>query len=477
MIKHYSAKVLNGSVTDRLEVTAPWDGSLVGSVDVVGGDVMQSALQSAYALYQDRSQWLSAQHRIEILDKAKRIVLDRVEELALQVSKESGKPLVDSRIELIRAADGLQSCIDCIRTHHGEEIPMGISASSVNRIAFTTYEPIGTVMAYSAFNHPFNLIVHQVAPAVAAGCPVIVKPAHKAPLSCFAFVEILYEAGLPEGYCRSLVVDLDVAQQTVADERIGFFSFIGSGKVGWMLRSRLSPGTRCALEHSGVAPVIIAEDADLDGCLPLIARGGFYHAGQVCVSVQRVFAHESIVRQVAERLASQADAMIIGDPTSADTDVGPLIRHSEVQRVGNWVDEAVANGAELICGGKAMSDSCYHCTVLLNPADDATISRHEVFGPVICVYSYTEIDDAIRRANNVPFSFQAAVLSRNVDTAMYCFRRLNAAAVFINDHTAFRVDWMPFAGHKTSGYGTGGIAYTYEDMQARKLFVLRSGSL
>lgn len=477
MGRHYFTKTVNGEIAGKREVTSPWDGSPAGSVDMAGADVMQAALQSAHEIYQDRSRWLPASQRIAVLDKARDIVLERAEALALQAAAEGGKPLTDSRVELARAADGLRSCIDCIRTHHGEEVPMGITASSTNRIAFTAYEPIGVVLAYSAFNHPFNLIVHQVAPAIAAGCPVIVKPAEATPLSCFSFVEILYEAGLPEEYCRALLCDLDLAGQTVADDRIGFFSFIGSAEVGWMLRSRLMPGARCALEHGGAAPVIIAADADLDECLPLLAKGGFYHAGQVCVSTQRVYAHDTVVQQVVEQLAAQASSMVIGDPASDDTDVGPLIRHSEVERVARWVDEAVAGGARLICGGAAVSDSCYQCTVLLNPADTARISRCEIFGPVICVYSYSQIDDAIRRANDVPFSFQAAVLSRNIDTAMYCFRRLNAAAILINDHTAFRVDWMPFAGHKVSGYGTGGIGYTYEDMRARKLVVLRSRSL
>ena len=477
MHKHYAARVDAHSVEGTLEVVAPWDGSRVGSVDVVGGAAMRTALQAAAQVYHDRSCWLAAMQRVEILDKARQLVLERAEALALQAAAEGGKPLVDSRVELARAADGLRSCIDCIRTCRGEEIPMGITASSANRLAFTTHEPIGVVLAYSAFNHPFNLIVHQVAPAIAAGCPVVVKPSQATPLSCFAFVEILYEAGLPEEYCRALLCDIDVAEQTVADESVGFFSFIGSATVGWMLRRHLAPGVRCGLEHGGAAPVIITADAALDECMPLLAKGGFYHAGQVCVSSQRVYAHESIVEEVAERLAAQARAMVIGDPVAAATDIGPLIGHAEVARVARWVDQAVAGGAKIVCGGQAVSDRCYQCSVLLNPRDDATISRQEVFGPVICVYSYSRIDDAIRRANDVPFSFQAAVLSRDIDSAMYCVRHLNAAAVLVNDHTAFRVDWMPFAGHKVSGYGTGGIAYTYADMQARKLVVLRSKSL
>ncbi len=474
---NYEAMTVGGEAAGEAKVHAPWDGRCIGSVKTADAAIAERALAAAHAVYEDRDAWLTPARRVEILDRARQIMQSRLEELTLQAAAEGGKPLADSRVELVRAVDGLQSCIECVRTAGGEEIPMGLNASSANRMAMTHREPIGTVLAFSAFNHPMNLIVHQVAPAVAAGCPVIVKPAMDTPLSCFAFVGILREAGLPAEYCQALLVDHDVAGSLVSDSRLGFFSFIGSAKVGWSLRSKLAPGTRCALEHGGAAPVVIAADADLDDALPLIAKGGFYHAGQVCVSVQRVYAHASIAERVAAGLAAHADKMKIGDPTAADTDVGPLIRERELDRVAQWVDEAVAGGARLITGGKRAGDSTYTCTVLADPPADAKVSREEVFGPVVCVYSCDDVDDAIRRANALPFSFQAAVITRDLDTAMHCFRRLDAAAVMINDHTAFRVDWMPFAGHKVSGHGTGGIRYTFEDMQIEKLMVLRSRSL
>ena len=476
-MKQYKSMAVGGSHSGVHEIHSPWDGSLVGTVESVDHNIVDRALQAAYDIYRNRDRWLSGTQRIEILTKAKEILATRIDELALQAAREGGKPLIDSRVELARAVDGLQSCVECVRTSHGEEIPMGITVSSANRIALTRHEPIGVVLAYSAFNHPMNLIVHQVAPAVAAGCPVIIKPATDTALSCFAFVEILREAGLPEAYCQALVFDVEIAESLVSDPRVGFFSFIGSAKVGWMLRSKLAPGTRCALEHGGAAPVILAEDADLNDCIPLIAKGGFYHAGQVCVSVQRVYTHRSIVKPVCAALKEQADKMRIGDPADENTDVGPLIRSSEVKRVEQWVNEAVSDGAQLICGGRRLSDSTYACTVLLDPDDQTKVSREEIFGPVICVYSYDDIESAIERANSLPFSFQASVFSRNIDKAMYCYRNLQAAAVMINDHTAFRVDWMPFAGHQHSGYGTGGIRYTFEEMQAKKLMVLRSANL
>jgi len=226
------------------------------------------------------------------------------DELVTLAASEGGKPLMDSQVEVRRAIDGVKNCIECIRTEHGTEIPMQLNPASANRVAFTRKEPIGIVVAFSAFNHPLNLIVHQVGPAVATGCPVIIKPAEDTPLSAFMFVDLLREAGLPDAWCQPLLTTShDVSGKLVSDKRTAFFSFIGSGKVGWMLRSQLANGTRCALEHGGAAPVIITEDADLEDVLPLLAKGGFYHAGQVCVSVQRVFAPAIIAQKVAEKLA------------------------------------------------------------------------------------------------------------------------------------------------------------------------------
>ena len=244
-----------------------------------------------------------------------------------------------------------------------------------------------------------------------------------------------------------------------------------------MLRSKLAPGTRCALEHGGAAPVIVAPDADLDTALPLLVKGGFYHAGQVCVSVQRVFAHDSIARQLAERMAVAAAALRVGDPTLPDTEVGPLIRHGEVDRVEEWVNEAVADGAELLAGGKRISDSMFQCTVLFNPLSEAKVSCLEIFGPVVCIYPYTDVDEAIAKANSVPFAFQAAVFTQDINLALRAYKHLNASAIMVNDHTAFRVDWMPFAGLGVSGHGIGGIPHTMRDMQIEKMMVVRSSEL
>jgi len=434
---------------DLMEVHAPYDRSLIATVERGGPQVVEKALDTAYRLFRDRDAWLSAARRIEILRGAAAIMQERREELAVEAAREGGKPLMDSLVEVDRAVDGVHECVEFLRAQHGDEIPMGLNAASANRLAFTRHEPIGVVV-----------------------------PAEATPLSAMRFVGILREAGLPEEWCQGLVTtDLDVAGSLATDGRVGFFSFIGSARVGWMLRSKLARGTRSALEHGGVAPVLVAEDADLDHALPLITKGGFYHAGQVCVSVQRVFAHRSVARELAERLAQAATALNVGDPTSPETEVGPLIRPTEVERVGEWVKEAVDQGGELLTGGEALSETCYAPTVLYDPPGDAQVSVLEIFGPVVCVYPYDEVDEAIARSNSLPYAFQASVFTRDLDTALRASRRLDASAVMVNDHPAFRVDWMPFAGLRESGIGVGGIPYTMQDMQIKKLVVIRSKEL
>lgn len=456
----------------RMPVLAPYDETTIAEVETVGEEAVDAALAVAHRLFRDRRGWLPLHRRIEILERTAALLSEQADFLALEAAREGGKPLPDSRVEMTRAIDSVRLCVDALRADGGEVVPMGLNPASAGRQAFTLPEPIGVVVAVSAFNHPLNLIAHQVAPAVAAGCPVIVKPAEATPLSCFRLVRILHEAGLPEPWCQALVTrDVDVATRLVTDPRVGFLSFIGSAEVGWRLRSLVAPGTRCALEHGGAAPVIVAADADLDNAVPKLLKGGFYHAGQVCVSVQRVFAHRDRLEELGDRLAAGAERLRIGDPTRADVDVGPLIRGTEVGRVDEWVQEAVAGGGRLLSGGEARSATTYACTVLRDPPARARVSTDEVFGPVVAVYGYDDLDDAVARANGLPWAFQAAVFTRDLDTARAAAHALDASAVMINDHTAFRVDWMPFAGLRQSGLGVGGIPYTLRDMQIRKLIV------
>lgn len=475
MNNDFTNMVADAHETGRLAVSSPWSGKVIGSVPQLGSEGIAHALELAYSVFTDRKRWLSVAKRIDILKRSAAIMEIMAPDLAIEASREGGKPLVDSKVEVARAIDGVYNAIECLRSNVGREIPMNLNPASAHRLAMTSFEPIGVVVAISAFNHPLNLIVHQVIPAVAAGCPVIVKPAVDTPLSCFRFMSILHEAGLPEAYGMAVMTEsFEVTEQLVADSRVGFLSFIGSARVGWMLRSKLAPGARCALEHGGAAPVIICEDARLDEILPLLAKGGFYHAGQVCVSVQRVFVHRSIVDEVTASIAEIANALKCGDPNDENTQVGPLIRPLEAQRISQWVDEAVEQGASLVTGGKRLANNCYECTVLLEPDINSKVSQLEIFGPVICIYAFDELEQAVQMANDVPFSFQAAVATSNLDNALYCYKNLNASAVMVNDHTAFRVDWMPFAGLQQSGLGVGGIPYTFRDMQVEKMLVLHS---
>ena len=461
-----------------LTVTAPYDGAEIAEVAMGDARHAEAALTTAYGLYRNRDAWLPLAKRVAILERTAELMTSQRDQLATQAAREGGKPLVDSAVEADRAIDGLKICIEHLRTQAGDVIPMGTTMAAGQRLAFTQKEPVGVVVAVSAFNHPLNLIVHQVAAAVAAGCPVVVKPAEDTPLSCLRFAKILHDAGLPPQWCQVLLPsERAVAEQLVTDARVGFFSFIGSARVGWMLRSKLSPGTRCALEHGGVAPLILAPDADQDLALAATLKGGFYHAGQVCVSVQRVYVPRSQARDFAEKLAAGAGKLRIGDPTHSETEVGPLIRPAEQQRIHEWVTEAVAQGAEKLSGGEPLDNNCYACTVLLDPPVEAKVSRLEIFGPVVCVYSYDELDEAVAQANDLPVSFQGAVFTRDLDTALRIFKRLDASAVMVNDHTAFRVDGMPFAGLRESGLGVGGIPHTMDDMQIDKMLVIKSAEL
>ena len=457
-----------------LQVRSPYDQQLIEELPMVGKQEVEAALDQAYQLFVDPSKWLAPHQRIEILNSAADLMSQQIDTLTKRAALEGGKPYRDSKVEVLRAVNGVKLAAEHISSLAGKEIPMGLTPSSEQRVAFTTREPIGVVASVSAFNHPLNLIVHQTVTAFAAGCPVIVKPALTTPLSCLAFLDILKEAGMPAGWCQSVICDNQTSEFLVTDKRVNYFSFIGSSKVGWYLRSKLSPGTRCALEHGGAAPVIVEPDADFETMLPALLQGSFYHAGQVCVSVQRIFAHQEICHELAQQLSEAATKLKVGDPLDENTDVGPLILPREVDRVEEWVREAIENGAKLLCGGNRISDTCYAPTVLLDPPVDSRVSTLEIFGPVVCIYSYDNRDTAIDLANHLDVHFQAAVFTKDIDVALDTVKKLNATAVMVNDHTAFRVDWMPFGGRDTSGIGMGGIGYSIHEMTREKLMVIKT---
>ncbi|MET4573360.1 acyl-CoA reductase-like NAD-dependent aldehyde dehydrogenase [Stenotrophomonas rhizophila] len=457
-----------------LTVVQAFDRAPIQDVPFDDAAALERKLGNAERVFKDRDGWLKPHQRIAILRRLAALMEAKRDHLAMQIAREGGKPLPDAIVETNRAIDGVHNAADELRNFAGREIPMGLSAAAENRWAFTTKEPLGIVAAISAFNHPLNLIVHQVAPAIAVGCPVIIKPASTTPLSCLEFVAMVHEAGLPEPWCQSFIPEgNELAEALATDTRVAFLSFIGSARVGWSLHSKLAHGARSALEHGGVAPAIVDRSADLARIIEPIVKGGYYHAGQVCVSTQRIFVHNDIAEDFTEALIARVERLRTGDPTLKDTEVGPLIQPREADRVAEWIDEAVKGGATLATGGKRLSETTLQPTVLLNPADDARVTTQEVFGPVVAVYRYSELDEAIARANSLPTAFQASIFAQDIDVAMRAANRLDASAVMINDPTAFRTDWMPFAGRRESGYGTGGIPYTMRDMSQEKMILMR----
>jgi len=470
-------KEKQGNIMSNIEVTSPFDGSVVGTVAFKTYEEVEAAIDLAQATFLDHKNALPKYKRVEILEKVVAIMSSQIDELTKLCASEGGKPWADSQVEVNRAINGVKLAIEALGSYEGKEIAMGHTASSANRMAYTFKEPIGVVAAISAFNHPLNLAVHQIIPALAVGCSVVIKPATQTPMSAIRMVEILEEAGLPAGWAQAVVCDRKAGELLATSSKVNALTFIGSGAVGWYLNSKVAPGTRVALEHGGVAPVIVEADADIEDLIPSIGKGGFYHAGQVCVSVQRVFVHESICDEVASKLSDYASKLVVGDQLDPKTEVGPLINHNETNRVEQWVNEAVTKGGKILTGGKRISDSCFEPTVIVNPSDDALVSTKEVFGPVVCIYSYSDIEEAFDRANALEVSFQAAVFTKNIDTALRAVKRLNGTAVMVNDHTAFRVDWMPFGGARASGLGLGGIHHSMEECTNEKMMVIKSPSI
>ncbi|RUM63128.1 MAG: aldehyde dehydrogenase, partial [Sulfurimonas sp.] len=439
----------------NIDVHSPFDNSIVGHAPFYNLDEVKNKINIAHETFSNKEKVLPKYKRIEILEKLVGILSSQKEELTKLCASEGGKPWADSKVEVERGINGVKITIEALNTLEGREVAMGHTVSSANRMAFTFKEPIGVVAAISAFNHPFNLAIHQIIPAIAVGCSVVIKPAIQTPLSAFRLCELLKEAGLPDGWATAVVCDREASEFLATSPKISFLTFIGSASVGWYLNSKVAPGTRVALEHGGVAPVIVEADADIKELIPAIGKGGFYHAGQVCVSVQKVYVHSSIVDEVASKLTEYVKNLKVGNQLDETTEVGPLINNKEVDRIESWILEAKESGAEILTGGERISASCYEPTVILNPSDDTLVSQKEVFGPVVCIYSYEDIDEAIKRANALDFSFQAAIFTNNIDTAFKAVGELNATAVMVNDHTAFRVDWMPFGGAKKSGLGMG----------------------
>lgn len=452
---------------------SPFDGQPIANVGFMNEAQAFENLETLVRTWRE-GRVPKVRERMAILRECAERLKKNREPFADLIAWEGGKPLKDARVEVDRAIGSIAWAAEEAGRLAGHEIPMRATAAAAGHVAFTTPEPIGVVLAISAFNHPLNLIAHQIAPAIAAGCPVMVKPASATPLSCLHLLDLLYESGLSPEMALPLIADSSVAEKVAESPDVAFLSFIGSHAVGWHLRSILAPGARLALEHGGVAPVMVDESADLKEAVALLVRGAFYHSGQVCVSVQRVYVHETVFEKFSEAFLAAVKNLKVGDPRLDSTDCGPIIRERDLERIEKRVQAAVENGAVLLTGGRRVSDTTYEPTILVDPKIDDSVMTEEIFGPVVCLRRFSDFDTAIEEINSVKWSFQSAIFTRDMDRAMIFAKRVHASAVMINESTTFRVDWMPFRGDGPSGFGTGGIPFTMRDLVKEKMIVVKS---
>ena len=409
--------------------------------------------------------------RAAVLERAATMVAGRVGELAHTIAAEAGKPLAQARVEAARCADTLTFAAVEARRLAGQMVPMEGSASGAGKLAFTLAEPVGVIAAIAPFNFPLNLVAHKVAPAIAAGCPVVLKPAEATPLSALALAAILLEAGLPAGALTLLNgPGGTIGQALAAHPDVAMISFTGSATVGWEL-ARRHPRKRVALELGNSTPVIVADDADLVRAADRIAASGFTHAGQSCVSVQRVIAHEAIHDRLLDLLVERVERLVVGDPLDPATDVGPLITPAARDRVVAWIAEAVEAGATPATGG-AVHDGILAPTVLTGVEPAMRVFAEEVFGPLVGFTRFATTDEAIELANATPYGLQAGIFTARTDRALAWARRLRFGGVLINETPTFRADQMPYGGVKDSGNTREGPAAAVRSMTEPRLVVV-----
>ncbi len=396
-------------------------------------------------------------------------ISQEAETLAQLIATEGGKPLKDARVEVSRAAQTFELCAE-------EALALGLeSAKTVlqGKQLYTFREPIGPVFALSAFNHPLNLLAHQVGSALAAGCVVVFKPSQNTPLCGEWLLKTLRDIGVPADFVMMCHAAVPEIQALVARPEFQFVSFIGSAKVGWDLRTRLAPGTRLALEHGGQAPAIVWDDADLAKAIPALLKGAFYHAGQVCISTQKIYVHQNIWDNFCQAFVNGAKKLVVADARHETTDVGPLIRPSEKVRLQEWLTEARGLGAQILL--EDTQDRGVHYmgpTILSEVPHSAKIWREEAFGPVVCLEVFSETASIWQELRENPFQFEAAIFTQDLARIEEGIKNIAAMTVVVNDHTAWRVDAMPFGGHRQSGLGMGGVRYAVEEQTRLKQVIL-----
>lgn len=455
------------------EVRSPFDGRVVGSTFLASPEQMERAVIGAQVGF-ERMRSLGAWERSEILRKTASGISARREELAALLSAEAGKPIRDARAEIDRGALTFRLAAEEAERMIGETIPLDLAPSSKGRLGITRRFPVGPVLGISPFNFPLNLAAHKVAPAIAAGCSIVLKPPSADPLIMLKVAEIMTEAGLPEGALSVIPTARDVADKLIDDERFRLLSFTGSPEIGWKMKARAGK-RRVLLELGGNAACIVDASANLDWAVKRALVGAFAYAGQVCISVQRIFLHESIAEAFETRFAAGAAQLKVGDPANEGTDVGPLIDDGAAKRTQEWIAEAVAAGARVLAGGapiKASEPRLFAPTILTNVPRSARICSDEAFAPVVILERFSDFSAVISAVNESRFGLQCGLFSNDLAHVRTAFDQLEVGGVIVNDVPTYRIDNMPYGGVKESGLGREGIRWSIEEMTELRLLVL-----
>jgi len=458
--------------TGTLAVTNKYTGQVATHVACADRTLVTRAIDAAQEAF-PQTRRMPAWQRRDILQHVVTRIAERQEELARVLAIEVGKPIRDARGEITRVIDTFRLAAEEATRLAGEWLPLDIAPRATGYQAIVRRFPLGPCTFITPFNFPLNLAAHKIGPAIAAGCPWVLKPASATPVSALLLGEILAETPLPSGTFSILPASPADVEPLVTDERMRFLSFTGSPQVGWALRARAGR-KRVTLELGGNAACIVDRDADLDYAADRLTFGAFYQSGQSCISVQRVLAHRAIYAALRSRLVERAEKLAIGDPLDERSFLGPLISEADAIRVEQWVAEAVAAGARVLCGGRRQGP-CYEATWLEDVDPQQKISCREVFGPVATVQPFDDFDEALRKANDSIYGLQCGVFTRDLPRAFRAFEELDVGGVVINDVPSFRVDNMPYGGMKESGCGREGVRYAIEEMTERKVLVLRIG--
>lgn len=456
------------------ELKSPNDLQVIGKIQYANSEDIEKLLINLKTS-QKKMRALKPFERNIILKNVASFIQENAAELSKLIALEGGKPLKDARIEVARAQNTLELCAEETLRTEGEMIPMERNPASVDHLAFTINDPIGPVLAISAFNHPLNLLAHQVGCAIAAGCAVVIKPAPSTPLCAYKLEEYFIKAGLPAECIAVVNAEIPEIEKMVSSSEFNYITFIGSAKVGWNLRKIIAPGTRLALEHGGQAPAIVRRDADLNEAILSLIKSSFYHAGQVCISTQRIFVHKSLFEKFTNQFLFEAKKLKVGSALEESTDIGPLIRAKEVSRIQEWINEALSRGATLLCGNESSGNVKQYlsATILTNVPRDTKVMCEEIFGPVVCINPYEDENELLDYLNNSDYIFEASLYTKNIQEALRIARDFSTMTLVINNHNAFRVDWMPFGGHKLSGLGMGGVKYMIHEMTRLKQVIIK----